>query len=250
MKRARKPATGQPDEAWFGRDEIKMSVKALFETGADKYDEQRRKVIPCFDEFYKTAVDLIPFGQEETFRFLDLGAGTGLLTALILAKFPNALPTLIDISEKMLTKARERFEKEKHVSFCTMDYAVSPLPGKYDLVVSAMSVHHLADSGKKRLFRSIYEGLVPGGHFIHADLVKGATGSTETRYQRRWAEHLEQADLTEDQLSLIYERMSYDKTAPLEDQLRWLRGARFEDVDCFYKHYNFAVYGGSKPKGP
>jgi tRNA (cmo5U34)-methyltransferase len=227
-----------------------MSVKGLFEAGADKYDEQRRKVIPCFDDFYRTTVDLIPFRQEDQFRFLDLGAGTGLLTALILGRFPNAIPTLIDISEKMLAKARERFEREKHVSFCTLDYAVSALPGEYDLVVSAMSIHHLVDLKKRELFSNIYEVLLPGGTFIHAELVKGATEIVEALYQRVWLEHLKQTDLGEDQLSLIFQRMSYDKTTPLEEQLRWLREVGFEDVDCFYKYYNFAVYAGSKPKSP
>jgi tRNA (cmo5U34)-methyltransferase len=227
-----------------------MTIKELFGANADKYDEQRRKVIPCFDDFYETTVDLIPFGQEDAFRFLDLGAGTGLLTALILAKFPNAIPTVIDISEEMLAKARERFEREKHISFCIMDYAVSALPGGYDLVVSAMSIHHLADSGKRELFSNIYEALLAGGTFIHAELVKGATEITEALYQRAWLEYLKQTDLAEDQLSLIFQRMSYDKTTPLKDQLRWLREAGFEDVDCFYKYYNFAVYAGSKPKNP
>lgn len=227
-----------------------MSVKELFEANVDKYDEQRRKVIPCFDDFYGTTVNLIPFGQKDQFRFLDLGAGTGLLTALILGRFPNAIPTLIDISEKMLAKARERFEREKHVSFCTMDYAVSPLPGEYGLVVSAMSIHHLVDLRKRELFRNIYEVLLPGGTFIHAELVKGATEIAEALYQRVWLEHLKQTDLAEDQLSLIFQRISYDKTTPLEEQLRWLREAGFEDVDCFYKYYNFAVYAGSKPKSP
>jgi tRNA (cmo5U34)-methyltransferase len=230
--------------------EFDMTIKELFGAHADKYDAQRRKVIPCFDDFYKTTVDLIPFEQEAAFRFLDLGAGTGLLTALILAKFPNAMATLIDISEKMLAKARERFETEKHISFCIMDYAASPLPGRYDLVVSALSIHHLADSEKMALFGSIYEALVPGGTFIHAELVKGTTEFTEALYQRVWLAYLKQTDLTEDQLSLIFQRMSYDKTMPLEDQLRWLRETGFEHVDCFYKYYNFAVYAGSKPKSP
>jgi hypothetical protein len=28
-----------------------MTVKALFEEGVENNDEQRRKVIPCFDDF-------------------------------------------------------------------------------------------------------------------------------------------------------------------------------------------------------
>lgn len=230
--------------------EFNMTIKELFGANADKYDEQRRKVIPCFDDFYKTAVDLIPCGKEAAFRFLDLGAGTGLLTALILAKFPNAMATLIDISEKMLAKARERFETQKDIFFSIMDYAASPLPRGYDLVVSAVSIHHLPDSEKRGLFGNIYEALLPGGTFIHAELVKGTTEITEALYQRVWLEYLKQTDLNADQLALISQRMSYDQTAPLEDQLSWLRETGFEHVDCFYKYYNFAVYAGSKPKKP
>ena len=214
--------------------------------GAAQYDGQRRKVIPCFDDFYKTAIDLIPFDTEDKFTVLDLGAGTGLLTALILNAFPKASSMVLDISEKMLAKAKERFKGNDQVHFYAMDYARSPLTGEFDLIVSAMSIHHLYDSDKRLLFKKIYNALLPGGMFIHAELAKGATDVTEKIYQRMWFQYLKKTDLTEDQLSLIFERMSYDKTTTLDIQLNWLKKAGFTDVDCFYKYYNFAVYAGRK----
>ncbi|OPX38137.1 MAG: hypothetical protein B1H12_03180 [Desulfobacteraceae bacterium 4484_190.2] len=223
-----------------------MTIKQLFDMGAAQYDGQRRKVIPCFDDFYKTAIDLIPFDTEDTFTVLDLGAGTGLLTALILNAFPKASSMVLDISEKMLAKAKERFKDNDQVHFCAMDYARSPLTGDFDLIVSAMSIHHLYDSDKRLLFKKIYNALLPGGMFIHAELAKGATDVTEKIYQRMWFQYLKKTDLTEDQLSLIFERMSYDKTTTLDIQLKWLKKAGFMDVDCFYKYYNFAVYAGRK----
>ena len=225
-----------------------MTVKEIFDSGATQYDGQRRKVIPCFDDFYKTAVDLIPFDTEDTFTVLDLGAGTGLLTALILNAFPKASSMVLDISEKMLAKAKERFKGNDQVHFCAMDYARSPLTGEFDLIVSAMSIHHLYDFDKRLLFKKIYNALLPGGMFIHAELVKGATDVTEKIYQRVWFQHLKKTDLTEDQLSLIFERMSYDKTTALDIQLNWLKEAGFTNVDCFYKYYNFALYAGRKLK--
>jgi tRNA (cmo5U34)-methyltransferase len=225
-----------------------MTVQDLFDAAAEVYDGQRRKVIPCFDDFYGTAVDMIPFDPEDAFTVLDLGAGTGLLTALILGRFPKARPTLLDFSEKMIEKAKERFQAKEEVRFCTLNYALSPLPGDFHLVVSAMSIHHLSDSEKRGLFQRIFEALLPGGHFIHAELVRGATEFSETVHRRVWLNHLEKAGLTEDQVSVILERMTYDKTASLEAQLTWLRDAGFADVDCYFKYYNFAVYSGRKPE--
>jgi len=224
-----------------------MNIREIFDAGAVQYDLHRRKVIPCFDDFYKTAVELIPFGPGESFSFLDLGAGTGLLTALIFNVFPRARASVLDISEKMLARARHRFSGNPDVGFFVMDYAENPLPGIHDLVVSAMSIHHLSDAGKKHLMKKIHQVLRPGGMFIHAELAKGATDATEKIYQQHWAGHLEQTGLSAGQLAVIQERMSCDRPATLDNQLMWLRQAGFTDVDCFYKYYNFVVYAGKKP---
>ena len=169
-----------------------------------------------------------------------------MVTALILNIYPQAVVSLLDISEKMLERARKRFAGKNNVHFCVMDYDASLLPGEYNLVVSAMSIHHLEDFGKKRLFQKIYDALTLGGSFIHAELARGTTDEIEEIYQEQWRKHLERTDLTEDELDVIYDRMSYDIPAPLDQQLNWMRAAGFLNVDCFYKYFNFVVYAGNK----
>ena len=34
--------------------------------------------------------------------------------------------------------------------------------------------------------------------------------------------------------------------APVEDQCRWLREIGFRDVDCFWKYFELAIFGGVK----
>lgn len=84
-------------------------VKAEFDRAAKTYDSVRRLTIPCFDDFYGTVARMIPFGRDDAFDVLDLGAGTGLLSALLHERFPKARLTLVDISDEMLARARERF---------------------------------------------------------------------------------------------------------------------------------------------
>ncbi len=82
-------------------------TKNAFDNIAAEYDAQRKYIIPLMDEYYGAAVWAaeLPEGQP---AILDIGAGTGLLSALRAAKFPTASLTLMDISENMLDIARER----------------------------------------------------------------------------------------------------------------------------------------------
>lgn len=224
-----------------------MTVKALFDDGALHYDGNRRKVIYCFDDFYGTLLDLLPFQRADRFSFLDLGAGTGLVSALIRQRFPNAEVHLVDVSEKMLEKAQERFAGQRAVRFYVLDYSWEALPGRYPLIVSALSIHHLSDAEKQQLLQKIFGALVPGGRFVHAELVLGATPNTEARYQNYWRRHLDSTDIDKKEIEAIYQRMACDRPATLDHQLSWMRAAGFVDVDCFFKRYNFTVYAGSKP---
>jgi len=223
-----------------------MSIKQIFDAGADQYDQQRHKIIPCFNDFYQTAIDLIPFSRSDSFKFLDLGAGTGLLTAFIISVFPNATVTLMDLSEKMLEKARERFSSNKRANFLIWDYSHSTLPGEYNLIVSAMSIHHLSGDEKKSLYQRVFDALKFEGIFINADLVKGETDNIEQKYHDMWMNCIQETGLSKNELLKIIDRMQYDKPSSLNIQLQWLKEISFQDVDCYYKYFNFAVYSGRK----
>ncbi len=222
-----------------------MAAK-LFDDMARDYDRHRKRVIPCFTHFYRMVVEMIPYSPADGLEVLDLGAGTGLVSAFVLGAFPGAAVVDIDVSEKMIEKARERFAGNGRVRFCIMDYSQSLPEGRYHAVVSGMSVHHLEDGDKRRLFHRIFDVLHPGGVFINADLVRGPTANSEALYQEKWRKHLAGSGLSERTLGAIFSRMAFDKPATLDDQLGWLREAGFSDVDCCYKHFNFSVYSGRK----
>jgi tRNA (cmo5U34)-methyltransferase len=225
-------------------------VGALFGEAARDYDRARRQLVPGFDGFYGAVLQSVPFETEKEIRVLDLGAGTGLLSAMVAEKFPRARVTLVDLSVEMLRVARRRLAEEPaRFEFRNMDYARKPLPrtgGGYDLVVSALSVHHLTHGDKKELFEKVRRSLAVGGYFVNADQIAGDTPEEDGRYGEWWLRRVREAGVSEEDLAAALLRMRADRNATLAEQLGWLEEAGFEGVGCRYKDHRFAVYGGKK----
>jgi tRNA (cmo5U34)-methyltransferase len=111
----------------------------------------------------------IPFLPTRSIRVLELGVGTGTLTELLLSEFPHAEVTGVDISPKMIARARTKLREYRG----RVELVPGPLEefreGEYDVVVSALAIHHLSDPAKWRLFRRIHRSLAPGGYFGDGD---------------------------------------------------------------------------------
>ncbi|MEG6521344.1 class I SAM-dependent methyltransferase [Desulfotomaculum sp. 1211_IL3151] len=220
-------------------------VREKFNNNASQYDSQRKKIIPCFDDFYSIAVSVAKTSNEKP-NILDIGAGTGLLSFFALEKYPNANLTLIDISEKMLEQAKERFKGKPKVNYIIGDYSKYKFDKKYDVIISALSIHHLTEDEKKQLYKSIYLALNQNGVFVNADQVLGSTPYLETLYKGDWKDKVKRSGLSKEELSSAFERTNLDKMSTLEDQLKWLREIGFSDVDCIYKYFNFVVLFGRR----
>ncbi|MCC5653978.1 class I SAM-dependent methyltransferase [Nostoc sp. XA013] len=225
-----------------------MNIQEAFNNAAADYDNLRRILIPCFDEFYKTAVEIIPSNRQASLKVLDLGAGTGLYSGMVQSVFPNAEFTLLDLAFEMLEKAQLRFSKMgKFPRLLIGNYVEVDLGDSYDLVISALSIHHLPDSNKKLLYQKIYNILNPGGMFVNADQVLGKTTDLEKLYRQHWLNSVLALGVSQEDLKTAQKRMEYDCMTPLDAQISWLEAVGFQNVDCWYKNFSFAVFGGYRP---
>jgi tRNA (cmo5U34)-methyltransferase len=216
-------------------------IRKAFNTFAQDYDSQREYIIPEMRQFYGAAVWAMETGVPRP-EILDVGAGTGLLSAFLLEKLPDARLTLMDISENMLEVAKKRFATRPDTEYIVCDYSRSKLGGPYDLVCSALSIHHLSPEDKRHLFGRIYRGLKPGGMFVNADQAEGETPYFRKRYLDYWNDFLRSGPMTEAQHAEILKRRdALDRNEKLSVQLTWLKKAGFSDVDVVYKNRTFIV---------
>jgi len=154
---------------------------------------------------------------------LELGIGTGESARRILESHPKARLTAIDSSEEMLGRARQVVSGDLRLARLQ-----DPLPeGPFDLVVSALAVHHLDAPGKQDLFRRVADVLRAGGTFVLGDLVvpdNAAYVVTEIDWE-------------------------YDLPDRLDDQLQWLRDAALE-AETVWSYKDLAVIRATRPRRP
>lgn len=221
-------------------------MQAVFDRDARLYDRARHQLVPCLDELYGWVVRLMPFGAEDEVSILDLGAGTGLLSATLAAAFPNAVITLLDASAPMLERGERRFGRNGRFRYLVRDYAREPLEGAYHAIVSALSIHHLNAYEKRALYRRVRVALEAGGVFVNADQVLGPTPAIEQRYQEDWVRQSRALGVNETDLAAALERQKADQPSTLAEQLLWLEEAGLRNVNCWYKNQRFAVMAGER----
>ena len=129
----------------------------------DEYLALMRSELPAYERLQEEAAAATGSGAT---RLLELGTGTGETARRVLARHPGATLVGIDASADMLAAA------DLPGADLRCRRLEDPLPdGPFDLVFSALAVHHLDGPGKADLFARVAAVLEPGGRFVLADVV-------------------------------------------------------------------------------
>ncbi len=169
-----------------------------FHFDPDTYLQMVRSEVPGYDALQEILAEATGSVRAET--ILDLGTGTGETLRRVAARYPHARLVGIDESAAMLDVAR-RVLPHADLRVARLE---DQLPGgSFDLVVSALAVHHLHAAQKTDLFRRVADRLRPGGRFVLADVVV--------------------PDDPNDAVTPL--TPEYDKPSRIDDHLQWLTDA-------------------------
>ncbi|MBD5082689.1 MAG: class I SAM-dependent methyltransferase [Clostridiales bacterium] len=218
-----------------------MNIEDQFNLIAEEYDNNRRKFISCFDDFYRNTTEFIISNIDEPKRIIDLGAGTGLLTYFWYQQCPNSEYVLVDIADEMLNVARKRFDSIENISYQVENYNDKLPDTIFDTVISALSIHHLEDMDKKKLFSRIYDHLPSGGVFINYDQFCAGQPEMNNWFNTYWENQLANSGLTNKDIELWKERRKLDRECSVEQEVDMLKTCKFKVVKCVYSYQKFSV---------
>ena len=240
-----------------------MTIKSEWQTRelATAYLEGVRGAIPGADLQLATIEKIVRLWCDRPCEVMDLGCGDGILGRYLLNIFPTARCTFVDFSEPMLESLNEKVSSLSNVKVVKGDFS-SPLwldgvsqSAPFDIVISGFSIHHQPDKRKQQLYAEIYHLLSPGGVFLNLEHVASLTPAGEQLFDEFFLDYLHHfhtrsvPDTTRESIAATYYNRADKKEnilAPVEEQCRWLREIGFRDVDCFFKIFELALFGGRK----
>ncbi|MEU6463782.1 class I SAM-dependent methyltransferase [Streptomyces sp. NPDC046976] len=140
----------------------------------NSWDRQQEWYMPDREDRFRIMLDMVEALVGTAPRVLDLACGTGSITARLLARFPEATSTGVDLDPALLAIARGTFEGDDRVSFVTADLKdpdwATGLPYEsYDAVLTATALHWLHSEPLADLYGRIAELVRAGGVFMNAD---------------------------------------------------------------------------------
>jgi tRNA (cmo5U34)-methyltransferase len=226
------------------------AVKKHFEEEAKEFDKIILRLVPYYSEMIDGIVSAIPHQRTSAINVIDLGCGTGTISKRIKKVFPRAEITCLDLAENMIEMSKIKLSNYRDVRYQVGNFTDYEFDNTYDAVVSSLALHHLVtDEDKIEFYRKIYDALRKNGVFFNADVVLGSNEHIRNVYIEKWKsfmkKHVSEEEIENKWLPQFWEE---DRPAQLIDQLNWLTDLGFSDVDVVWKYYNFAVYGGRKPR--
>jgi tRNA (cmo5U34)-methyltransferase len=220
------------------------SVRQHLRVDIDAYDEAIRRFIPGYEPMLAEAAAAVAAVGPNL--VLDLGAGTGALSAGILAHGEVRSVELLDVDPEMLEKARTRLAPFTYRARFRLASFDDPFPS-CDGMAASLSLHHISTMEAKRaLYGRAFAALSHGGVLVNADCTMPEEPEERKDMYGHWVNHMAAHGIEGAEAWGHFEDWSAEDTyMPLEDELAAFTWAGFQ-AECIWREGPMSVIVGTK----
>ena len=212
-----------------------MSVATHLGIRLSEYDARIRTFIPDYEEMIAVAGEATPVDARTV---LDLGIGTGALSAACLTRARRAHAVGIDADPEILTLAARRLGPR--ATLVAGSFTATALP-RCDVAVASFSLHHVRTRPAKRsLYRRLHVALRRGGAMMIVDCQPAADSRVRRAQFDQWLAHLRRAYSPAAARGLLRAWSHEDVYVSLDAEIDLLRESRFR-VEVLWRRGAFAV---------
>ncbi len=224
-----------------------MSVAQHLKIKLSEYDRRIRTFIPNYEEMLNAAARVLELVDKKNPTLVDLGIGTGALSARCLAVKPEAVVHGIDSDADILAMAERRLAKISRQAhdFTMGNFTTVDLP-KCEAVVASLALHHITTrAAKQKLYARCFAALRSGGVFLNADCCPALNAKLAQQDVQHWQAHLEQFYSAKQARGFFAAWAEEDTYFPLAHELEMLRAVGFK-TEVVWRRAPLAVVVGIK----
>lgn len=181
---------------------------------------------------------------------LDLGCGAGNYSLKMLSKIPHLSCTLVDLSQNMLDRAKERVSEVTTGKVETIqgDIREVDLPeNSFDIILAGAVLHHLRDDADwEFVFKKLYNSLKRGGCLMISDLVIQENAAVNDLIWTIYGDYLKQVGGEDYQQKVFAYIEKEDTPRSMTFQLDLMKKVGFSSTEILHKNSCFGAFGGIK----
>lgn len=160
----------------------------------DQYEQLITVIVPIQPLLLSTIIDYLPTRPQ---RILELGCGTGILTAMVRKEYPDTEIDAIDLSPEMIEIAAAKPNLEG-VRFFQQDLRDKWPENRYDAIITSLCLHHISKEERITVARRAALALSPGGRLICGDIFCASTKWEEEIQQEIWCRSMKREGASND----------------------------------------------------
>ena len=216
----------------------------------DCFDDMLERSIPRYRTMRKACLQIGSAFQQDDTTIVDLGCSRGGALADFIGRFDKRNGYVgVDVSEPMLEAATARFNDEPNVFIECCDLRGHyPNVTKASVTLAVLVLQFTPINYRQQILRNIYNSTVSGGCVIVVEKVLGSSALLDDKLVELYHDFKRTSGYSQDEIDrkkLALEGELVPVTARWNEEL--LAGAGFQDVECFWRLWNFAGWVGVKP---
>lgn len=204
---------------------------------AMEYDENINSTIPFYNEFHNQTIDVVKNMEYRQINWLDIGCGTGTLTAKAAETFQDAYFLLVDPSAEMIEQAKKNMQG-KRADFRLASSIELYYVNHFQVVTAIQAHHYMKKEERKKALANIYQALQPGGIFIGFENVLPESEFLKAFELKRWGNYQLRMGKSEQEVETHKSRCGrnyFPLTVP--EHIKLLTDAKFQYVNVFWRSY-------------
>jgi len=204
-----------------------------------EYDKQIHKILPFYENFHRSAIDLIKSVNRNPRTWLDTGCGTGAFAQKALLDFPDTVFYLADPADGMLNFAEKISGNIIKSGTVELDF-----PQEMFDVITAILAHHFFQPDERRLAtENCFRMLKPGGIYVTFECIRPYSSGGLEIAMKRWVNYKLANGISMEKATEFYTKLDVEfYPITLSDHMELMKNCGFKTVELLWMTYMHAGF--------